>query len=95
MAERQHHISKPDFEILVENDLGNERFLILHNDEVHTFDYVIETLIDVCEMDEIQAEQCTFLVHYKGKCDIKKGGLSYLKPYKEALISKGLQATID
>jgi ATP-dependent Clp protease adaptor protein ClpS len=95
MGEKKQHISRPELEVLIEEDLGIERFLILHNDEVHTFDYVIETLIDVCEMDEIQAEQCTFLVHYKGKCDVKKGVFSFLKPYREALISKGLQATID
>jgi len=95
MGNKQHQISKPDLEVLLENNLSTERFLILHNDEVHTFDYVIETLVDVCEMDEIQAEQCTFLVHYKGKCDVKKGMLNFLKPYREGLIAKGLQATID
>jgi ATP-dependent Clp protease adaptor protein ClpS len=95
MGEKKHQLSKPEPEVLIEENRGTERFLILHNDEVHTFDYVIETLIDVCEMDEIQAEQCTFLVHYKGKCDVKKGIINFLKPYKEALISKGLQATID
>ena len=86
---------KPVFEELMDIDQKDGRFLILHNDEVHTFDYVIDTLINVCEMDSIQAEQCTFLVHYKGKCDVKKGSLNFLKPYKEALIDKGLEATID
>jgi ATP-dependent Clp protease adaptor protein ClpS len=95
MGEKQYHISKPELDVLLDSRLANERFLILHNDEVHTFDYVIDTLVDVCEMDEIQAEQCTFLVHYKGKCDVKKGGFTYLKPFKEALLEKGLQATID
>jgi len=95
MIHKESQINKPDLDVLLKNDLGNERFLILHNDEVHSFDYVIDTLIDICEMDEIQAEQCTFLVHYKGKCDIKKGATNYLKPYREALIGKGLQATID
>jgi ATP-dependent Clp protease adaptor protein ClpS len=95
MGGKQHHIGKPELEGLLEQELGNERFLILHNDEVHTFEYVIDTLIKVCEMDEIQAEQCTYLVHYKGKCDVKKGGFDYLKPYKEGLTAKGLQVTID
>jgi ATP-dependent Clp protease adaptor protein ClpS len=95
MGGKQHHTSKPDLETLIENELGIERFLILHNDEVHTFDYVIDSLIKVCEMDEVQAEQCTFLVHYKGKCDVKKGDFAYLKPYKEAMIAKGLEVTID
>jgi ATP-dependent Clp protease adaptor protein ClpS len=95
MKEKKIMESKPDLKELLEEDLGNERFLILHNDEVNTFDYVIEILIKVCEMDAIQAEQCTYLVHFKGKCDIKKGHYSYLKPFKEALIDKGLEATID
>ena len=95
MGGKQQHISKPNVETLLEQELANARFLILHNDEVHTFDYVIDTLVDVCEMDSIQAEQCTFLVHYKGKCDVKKGDIDYLKPYKDALLVKGLEATID
>jgi ATP-dependent Clp protease adaptor protein ClpS len=86
---------KPELEGLLDNKSDKGRYLILHNDEVNTFDYVIETLIKVCEMDSVQAEQCTYLVHYKGKCDIKKGAFEALKPYKEALIDKGLEATID
>ncbi len=70
-------------------------FLTLHNDDVHTFDYVIETLIDVCEHDVVQAEQCAYIVHYKGKCDVKKGTINHLQPLKRKLIDKGLLATID
>ena len=83
-----------DFEREVENGRNNN-FLILHNDDVHTFDYVIETLMDVCEHDMIQAEQCAYIVHYKGKCDVKKGTPDHLLPMKSKLIDKGLQATID
>lgn len=72
-----------------------ERSLILHNDDEHSFDFVIDALMDVCEHDFIQAEQCTILVHYKGKCDVKNGGFDYLKPMKEALVTRGLNATID
>jgi ATP-dependent Clp protease adaptor protein ClpS len=74
---------------------GNETFLTLHNDDVHTFDYVIETLMDVCEHDMIQAEQCAYIVHYKGKCDVKKGPADHLAPMKNRLVNKGLLATID
>ena len=74
---------------------SNDRFLILHNDDYHTFDYVIDALIKICEHDEQQAEQCTLLIHYKGKCDVKKGSFSYLRPLKKALIQKELKATID
>jgi ATP-dependent Clp protease adaptor protein ClpS len=95
MSEKKYLDNKPELEELIEVGVGNERFLILHNDEVHTFDFVIEALIKVCELEPIQAEQCTYLVHYKGKCDVKKGAYSFLKPYRQALIDKGLQATID
>ena len=78
-----------------EEKLSDKRFLILHNDDKNTFDFVIENLIDICNHDEIQAEQCAFITHFKGKCDVKKGDVSSLKPMKDKLISKGLSATID
>ena len=74
---------------------SKERILVLHNDDYHTFDYVIEALMQICEHDLLQAEQCTQLIHYKGKCDVKKGTFSYLRPMKNALIQKDLKATID
>lgn len=72
-----------------------ENFLILHNDDYHTFDYVIDALIDICDHNPEQATQCTLLVHYKGKCDVKKGAFEKLRPLKEALITRELNATID
>ena len=95
MKPKEYSDNKPEFESLIDESLSEGRFLILHNDDVHSFDYVIDSLIEVCEMDATQAEQCTFLVHYKGKCDIKKGSFGLLKPYKEGLIERGLNATID
>ena len=95
MAEKQFSGTNPDLEQLTDEKIGKDRFLILHNDEVHTFDYVIESLIKVCELEPVQAEQCTYLVHYKGKCDVKKGGLSYLRPFRQGLLDRGLEATID
>ncbi|MFC2117545.1 ATP-dependent Clp protease adaptor ClpS [Bacteroidota bacterium] len=74
---------------------GNDKFLILHNDEINTFDFVIETLVDVCKHDSTQAEQCAWITHYQGKCDIKKGQLSTLKPLKDEIIDRGLSVTID
>jgi ATP-dependent Clp protease adaptor protein ClpS len=80
-----------------QNDiLGHEEnWLILHNDDIHTFDYVIDCLVDICEHNTVQAEQCTFIIHYKGKCDVKKGSYEFLKPMKDGLIERGLNATID
>jgi len=95
MKPKEYSDNKPESGSLVDEGLSEGRFLILHNDDVHSFDYVIDSLIEVCEMDATQAEQCTFLVHYKGKCDIKKGSFGLLKPFKEGLIERGLNATID
>jgi len=95
MKSKEYEAGKPGLDEKAGDSGSNGRFLILHNDDIHSFDYVIDTLMDVCEMDMTQAEQCAFLVHYKGQCDIKKGSLDSLKSYKERLIKKGLIATID
>lgn len=71
------------------------RLLILHNDDVHTFDYVIDALIDICQHDTIQAEQCTMIIHFKGKCSVKEGRYEQLRSMKEAFINMELDATID
>lgn len=95
MASKHLLDNNPELDQLTKEKVGKERFLILHNDDVHTFDYVIESLIKVCELEPVQAEQCTYLVHYKGKCDVKKGDLTFLKPFKLGLLERGLEATID
>jgi len=71
------------------------KFLILHNDDYHTFDYVIDALVSICDHDVEQAVQCTYLVHYKGKADVKKGTHDYLKPMMGKLREKDLKATIE
>lgn len=68
--------------------------IVLHNDDVNTFDFVIESLISVCEHTSEQAEQCALLVHYKGKCAVKTGEYDYLKPRCSKLLSLGLSAEI-
>jgi ATP-dependent Clp protease adaptor protein ClpS len=69
--------------------------LILYNDDYHSFDFVIESLIEVCELDPINAEQCTMIVHYKGRCDVKSGNQDYLLPYRNGLDSRGLIVSIE
>ena len=68
--------------------------IILFNDDVNTFDFVIDALIDVCEHDELQAEQCAMLVHYKGKTTVKSGELNDLKPRCTRLLQMGLSAEL-
>lgn len=68
--------------------------IVLFNDDVNTFDFVIDSLIEVCEHTLEQAEQCTILVHYKGKCAVKTGEYEELKPKCNRLLEKGLSAEI-
>ena len=79
-------------EILTET-IENKK-LILYNDDVNTFDHVIDSLIKVCKHETIQAEQCTWIVHYAGKCEVKVGSFTDLKPQREALCERGLDAKI-
>ena len=71
------------------------RELVLYNDDYHTFDFVIESLIEVCNHELLQAEQCTFIVHYNGKCAVKNGTYDKLNPMRVALIDRGLSAVVE
>lgn len=69
--------------------------LIVWNDEVNTFEWVIETLIQVCGHSNEQAEQCAYLIHYKGKYAVKNGSYDDLKQYCDAITERGIGATIE
>lgn len=69
--------------------------LIVWNDEVNTFDWVIDTLMEVCEHTQEQAEQCAMFIHYKGKYAVKKGDYDFLKPMCDAITDRGIGATIE
>jgi ATP-dependent Clp protease adaptor protein ClpS len=73
----------------------NDYLLILHNDDVHSFDYVIDALIEVCEHDYEQALQCTLITHHTGSCDIRKGTLRALRKMKTTLNTMELSTTIE
>ena len=77
---------------VIEEQLHN---LIVWNDDVNTFDWVIESLVNVCKHETLQAEQCALIIHHKGKCGVKKGSFDSLRPQAEALIDRGISATID
>ncbi len=76
----------------VENSEIHE--IILYNDDINTFDHVIDCLISICDHTPLQAEQCTLIVHYKGKCSVKSGTLFDLKPRLKKLIAADLTAEI-
>ncbi len=82
-----------DTDVLVEST--NSYQLIVWNDEVNSFDWVIETLMEVCDHSAEQAEQCAMIIHFKGKYAVKDGQYENLKPLKEAITERGINATIE
>ena len=80
-------------ETLVEEELSKK--LIVHNDDVNTFDWVAEALVDICKHTWVQAEQCALIVHEKGKYAVKEGDFDALKPMKDAISERGINATIE
>lgn len=79
---------------VVEQEVDSKN-LIVFNDDVNTFDHVIDSLIKVCSHEPIQAEQCTWLVHYKGKCQVKEGDFDTLEPMCTGLLDRGISAEIQ
>ena len=81
-------------ELLLE-ELIDQKDLIIYNDDVNTFDHVIESLIKICKHTVEQAEQCTIIIHYKGKCQVKRGTYERLEPMCTALLERGISAEIE
>jgi len=69
--------------------------IVLYNDDFNTFDFVIDTLVEVCKHNANQAEQCAFIVHFKGKCSVKRGTFNELKPLKEEMLRRTLTVSIE
>jgi len=72
----------------------DEMDLVVFNDDINTFDHVINTLIRVCRHTPEQAEQCTLLIHHKGKCSVKNGTFDFLRPMRQAICEAGIDARI-
>jgi len=68
--------------------------IVIYNDDFNTFNYVIDTLIKVCGHEPLQAEQCTLMIHYNGKCSVKRGEYKKLQPLCENILERGLTAEI-
>lgn len=69
--------------------------LIVWNDDVNTFEWVIETLIQICGHTQEQAEQCAIIIDSKGKYAVKEGSYDLLKPQCDAITERGINATIE
>jgi ATP-dependent Clp protease adaptor protein ClpS len=83
-----------EVDILEKEIVEETKEIVLYDDDFNTFDFVIESLIKVCKHSAIQAEQCTHIVHFNGKCGVKRGDMSKLKPMCSALLERGLTAEI-
>ena len=81
-------------EVLTLEEVQKNNEIVLYNDDVNTFDHVIDTLIYACDHTAEQAEQCSILVHYKGKCTVKTGPYNDLEPRCRKLLQAGLSAEI-
>ena len=88
----------PQIEVYSEEEIVLEDVklysIIVYNDEVNTFDHVINTLIEYCEHTLEQAEQCTLIIHFKGKCPVKNGDFEELVPIRQAICDRGISAEI-
>ncbi len=90
-----------DTETLLEEDVDvitkreKKYHIIVWNDDVNTFEWVIETLIDICGHNEEQAEQCALLIHTQGKYAVQQGTYKNLKPKTEAIVDRGINATLE
>jgi len=81
-------------DVAVAEKESNQNEIVLYNDDVNTFDHVINSLIFACEHTPEQAEQCSIIVHYKGKCTVKTGEIKELEPRCSKLLEAGLSAEI-
>ncbi len=93
-----NHVSEALEEVLLEEqltDVGNQSQLVVHNDEVNTFDWVIKCFTEILQHSPEQAEQCSLIIHFKGKAIVKTAPLKELRPLKDGLTDRGLSAVIE
>ncbi len=81
--------------ILVIDEVASAYSLVVWNDEVNTFEWVIETLIKICKHSTDQAEQCAMLIHSQGKYAVKKGDYDILKTMCDSITERGIGATVE
>ncbi len=84
-------------EVLVAEEVstGENAQLLVYNDDFNTFDWVIQSFMEICSHSFEQSEQLSLLIHYKGKAIVKTGNFKTLKPMKDALVDRGLSAVIE
>ena len=93
MSKNNPQIDK-ESELEVLTQLEREHEIILYNDDINTFDHVINSLVAYCKHTFEQAEQCAYIVHYSGKCAVKSGSYEELEPICRKLLEVQLSAEI-
>jgi ATP-dependent Clp protease adaptor protein ClpS len=88
-------ITEVEVEVEVLELLMDQKDLIIYNDDFNSFEHVIDSLIKVCDHNPIQAEQCTWIIHHNGKCQVKRGEYERLEPMCTALLDRGITASIE
>lgn len=91
---KESHQSQDLVDILESTEITDVKDLVVFNDDFNTFDHVIKTLIHVCKHSTEQAEQCTWIIHYRGKCTVKTGSFEELQPMRQAICERGIDAKI-
>jgi len=98
---KYHLEENPDVDVMEEEEIDAESIvslenhLVIWNDDVNTFQWVEKTLMEVCGHSELQAMQCSMIIHNNGKCSVKQGGYKKLKPLLEAILERKISATIE
>lgn len=93
MTNTAHKHSEDTLQVQKEEN-NNLRSLVVFNDDVNTFDHVIDTLIAICKHEKEQAEQCTLIIHHKGSCTVKEGDFEILAPMCVAIGDRGISAEL-
>ncbi|NPV13220.1 MAG: ATP-dependent Clp protease adaptor ClpS [Ignavibacteria bacterium] len=82
-------------DLLLDDKISDKKQIVVYNDDVNTFDWVIQSLIEVCKHQPEQATQCAYIVHFNGKCDVKNGSFEELKPLCLELLNRKISAKIE
>jgi ATP-dependent Clp protease adaptor protein ClpS len=89
VKEKTQHADEP------QEFFSEKKDLVVHNDDFNTFDFVTKTLIEVCDHAPEQAEQCTLIIHFNGKCVVRSGYFDILEPMYREILNRGITATIE
>lgn len=89
------HLEETILKEEIETDIGNQAQLLVYNDDFNTFDWVIQCFVEILDHSHEQAEQLSLIIHFKGKAIVKTAGFNELRPFKDALVDRGLSAVIE